>query len=415
MAVLRFRKMPIYPWLCWLVVALFYFLQYGLLAIPSVLSQQLRTSLMLDVADVGILYSAFLYTYVVMQIPVGMLFDRFRSRNLLFTASILLAFGCLIFAVSDNLYVAIIGRMIMGIGGSFAFVGALYLGRTWFPIVIFPLIVGLTEAMSGLSEISLIPFIAYLSKLQHWRIILVELSMVIIVLTVLIFFTVRDRRRVATKERSFDFRGALKLILGSSVMWLMSLYIGFTFVFVMSIANMWGAPLLGFYYHIATWEAAVETGMIMLGFTAGCFLIGWVARYVSDRSLILACSVVHFSVLMSFWYFDMDLITAGMALFVIGFVSGSVVVVFDLAKKIVPTSSYGVASGFLNMFFGGLGILVSLLIGYIFGTTKDVFLAFVPTLVCSFIALVIAIILKVIKLEPLLKQQSNPPLPSGEG
>jgi len=141
--------------------------------------------------------------------------------------------------------------------------------------------------------------------------------------------------------------------------------------------------------------------MFMFGFTAGCFAIGWLSRYVPDRLLILVCAVGHFIAMFSFWYFYLSLVGAGVFLFVIGVFTGSIVVVFSFAKKIVPVSSYGVTSGFLNMFFGGFGILISPIVGYIYETTNNVYLSFVPTLVCSFIAMLLAIILKFMKVKPI--------------
>lgn len=393
------KRMPLYPWICWLVVAVLYCLQYGLLALPSVLDKQFQASLAIDATEVGILYSAFLYTYVLMQIPVGLLFDRFRSRNLLFFAALLLALGCFVLAGSHHLFWAIIGRLMMGMGGSFAFIGALYLGRTWFPIIIFPLVVGLTEAMIGFSEIGLLPLVAYLSEIQHWRVILIEFAAIILILAALIYFLVKDRRRRGTKARSSDVRKDLKLIFRNPVMWLLSFYTGFIFTFVMAVANMWGVPLFQRYYHIKTWLAAIEVGMVMLGVTLGCFVIGWIVRYVSDRLLMLYCAAIQFVTILALWYFSVDLTTAGVSLFIIGFVSAAVIIVFDFAKKLVPASSYGVASGLLNMFFGGFGILITPLVGYIFETTKNEYYALLPVIVCSFLGVVVAIILNVIKIK----------------
>ena len=398
------KKMPIYPWICWLIVALFYFFQYGLLAMPSVLNKEFQTSFMIDATGVAVLYSAFLVTYVFMQIPVGLLFDRFRSRNLLLLAAALLVFGCMVLAVSNAFWLGVLGRMIMGVGGSFAFVGALYLGRSWFPFLLFPLIIGLTEAMSGLSEIGLLPVIAYLNKFQHWRVILLEFSMVIVVLMFLIFFIVRDRRQERTKKHSFDVKHKMVSIFGNRMMWLLSSYVGFMFVFAMSIANMWGAPLIVAFYHIPVWKAALETSMIMVGFTVGCFVIGWITRYLSDRNLMLYSSLIQFIGVSVFWYIDMNLFYAGVLFFIIGFVSSAIVVAFNYAKKIVPAASYGVASGFLNMFFGGFGILISPLVGYIFESTRSVFLAFTPTVACSFIAFMIALVLKYTETKPIAAQ-----------
>ncbi|MCB1827164.1 MAG: MFS transporter [Coxiellaceae bacterium] len=401
------HKRPIYPWLCWLIVAAFYLFQYGLLVVPSVFSDELRQSLGIDRTDVGVLFSAFLYTYVLMQIPVGVIFDRFRSRNVLFLASMVIILGCLIFTISHNLWFAILGRMVMGFGGAFAFIGALYIGRSWFPVVMFPLIVGLTEAMSGLSEIGLMPLLGILKNHLHWRTIILIFTLIIVIVAILIFFFVREHHPERKIKKPLG-RSDFNLILKNPVMWLLSFYVGLAFAFDMVIANMWGVPLLIAHYHIPTWMAALESGMIMVGFTIGCYLVGWIARFVSDRLLMMYFAIGQFIVMLLLWYLSLDLIEVGILVFLIGFLSSSMVLSFDFAKKIIPETSYGLASGFINMFFGGTGILVSPLVGYIFETTKNENTALIPVIVCAGLAAVCGVLLKTrtVKFLP-VKQQGG--------
>lgn len=394
----RRRKRLLYPWICWLIVAVIYLFAYGLLAMPSVISDELKSVLNVDQTGIGILYSAFLYTYVLMQIPVGYLYDRYRCRNLLFLASMFMVLGCLIFVMAHSLWVGLLGRMVMGFGGSFAFIGALYLGRSWFPVALFPLIVGLTEAMSGLSEITLLPLMAFLKKFQHWEVITLEYACVLLGLAVLVFFFVRERhpqRKIQGKMLGSD----LGLVFKNKTMWLLSLYVGFSFAFNMVIANMWGVPLLMAAYDIPSWIAAIESGLIMMGFTVGCFVIGWLGRLLSDRLLMLVLALVQFVAQIILWYFTLDLVEVGVVLFIIGFASSSIVLAFDFAKKVIPESSYGLAAGFINMFFGASGILISPLVGYIFQVTESVSSALVPVMVCSGVAMVVAIFLKEIKIK----------------
>ena len=403
----RYHKRSLFPWFCWFIVAVLYLIQCGLLVIPSIFNKELQFALSIDQADVGILFSAFLYTYVLMQIPVGVIFDRFLSRNVLLTASMLIIMGCLIFAISQNIWVGIIGRMIMGAGSAFAFIGALYIGRSWFPIAMFPLIVGLTEAMSGISEIGLMPLLAFLKTFQHWRMILLELTLIMVVLAILIFFYVREHhpeRKVQRKLNRSDFN----LILNNSVVWLLGLYVGMLFAFDMVIASMWGIPLLVARYGVSAWVAAIDSGMSMVGFTLGCYLIGWFARFISDRMLMLAFSIAQFVMILLLWYLKLNLITVGIVVFIIGFTSSAMVLAFDVTKKIIPETSYGLASGFINMFFGGTGILVSPLVGYIFQVTKNESAALTPMIVCSGAAVLCATLLKKKKLKLLpVKQQGG--------
>ena len=61
-------------------------------------------------------------------------------------------------------------------------------------------------------------------------------------------------------------------------------------------------------------------------------------------------------------------------LFCLGFVSGAVILSFTVARKLAPMEMHGVTTGFINMFFGLVGVLMMPLLGYLLGTGKDNFL-----------------------------------------
>ena len=395
------RKALLYPWVCWLIPALFFCFQYGLLVMPSVFSAELQSSLAIDMTQVGVLYSAFLYTYVVMQIPVGLIYDRFPSRYILFFATMVVVLGGLLMAIASHYWVAMMARMIMGLGGSFAFIGCLCIGRNWFPIVLFPIIVGLTESMMGVSEVVLMPVMAYLQKYQYYRTLLLELTFVLVVLAVLIFIFIRERHPERKKSVNHSLSDSLRYVLRKPIIWLLGFYVGFVSSFNIVIANMWGVPLLSDYYNIPTWKAAVETSMIMIGFIIGAFCVGMLARYIKDRQLMVWFSAIQFTVMLLFWYFNVGLFVAGIMLFIMGFTASSVVLTFDLIKKIVPKSFYGCASGFVNVFFGGMGIILSPIVGSIYGATKNDANALIPVLMCSGLALLVALYLKSMRIRQL--------------
>ena len=56
-----------------------------------------------------------------MQIPVGLMVDRFSIRWLLTIMSLVTALGCCVFGLADGLFVAAIGRMLIGLSAAFAF------------------------------------------------------------------------------------------------------------------------------------------------------------------------------------------------------------------------------------------------------------------------------------------------------
>ena len=82
----------------------------------------------------GLLGSALYFLYTTLQIPVGVLFD-IKSTRFLFTINpIICGIGCFIFSYANTLTLLFIGRLFIGTGSAFAFVGLSHLLRSFFPL-----------------------------------------------------------------------------------------------------------------------------------------------------------------------------------------------------------------------------------------------------------------------------------------
>ena len=68
-----------------------------------------------------------------MQIPVGIMMDRYGARKLLTFAALFCGVGSFFFGMAQTLAPAEFGRFLIGIGSSFAFVGMIYICSHWFP------------------------------------------------------------------------------------------------------------------------------------------------------------------------------------------------------------------------------------------------------------------------------------------
>jgi len=94
-------------------------------AIPA--SEQFRVS----ASALGALVVFQVMVYAAMQIPVGILLDRFGPRLLLISGAILMTLGQFIVAQADVINVAYIGRMLVGIGDAASFVSMIRLIQDW--------------------------------------------------------------------------------------------------------------------------------------------------------------------------------------------------------------------------------------------------------------------------------------------
>src|SRR5882672_7858769 len=86
------------PALGWLTAALIFGYAWVLRVAPSVMVEELMHDFAVVAAVLGNLSAAYFYGYAGMQVPVGVLLDRFGPRRLIAISTLLCAGGCLLFA-----------------------------------------------------------------------------------------------------------------------------------------------------------------------------------------------------------------------------------------------------------------------------------------------------------------------------
>ena len=74
-----------------------------------------------------------LLVYASLQIPVGVLLDRFGARKLIVVGALTMAAGQLVLAVADSLPLAILARVLVGAGDALTFISLLSVVTSWFP------------------------------------------------------------------------------------------------------------------------------------------------------------------------------------------------------------------------------------------------------------------------------------------
>ncbi|WP_327678969.1 MFS transporter [Kitasatospora sp. NBC_00458] len=82
--------------------------------------------------------------YAAMQIPVGLLVDRFGPRRVLLLGVLLLSTGQLAFAFSDAFAPALASRAVLGCGDAMTFISVLRIAARWFPAAKNPFVAQLT-------------------------------------------------------------------------------------------------------------------------------------------------------------------------------------------------------------------------------------------------------------------------------
>ncbi|QVL56651.1 MAG: MFS transporter [Simkaniaceae bacterium] len=294
------KKLSFYGLFVWSLASLFFLYEFFLQVFLSTISDQLMQSLNLDASEYSIMNAGYFLPYAIMQIPVGILVDRFGARRLLTIAISAAAVGVFWFSRTTTFEIGFISRFFMGFGSSFAYVSLLVLAMNWFPKKHFGLMVGLANFLGATG-----PFLAggplvLLLKLfnNDWRLILVCISILGVVLAICVGLFVRNgpgRKKGAVihldpyKEK---LSVRMKLLIQNRQAWIIALFSALVYVSLPLLGAYWGTSYLqarGF--SIA--PAATLSSFLWVGYAIGSPLTGKVSDQIKRRKPILIfCSIL---------------------------------------------------------------------------------------------------------------------------
>ncbi|MDQ4213352.1 MFS transporter [Microbacterium capsulatum] len=327
-----------------------------------------------------------LAVYGLMQIPVGVLLDRFGSRPIMVAGMILMMVGQLVMAFAPNVGVAIVARMILGAGDAAIFPGVLRLVATWFPAQRGPLMAQLTGIVGQLGQlVALLPFPVLLHS-TTWSVAFGSLAGLGVLFSVLMFALIRNRPADLAEDVSVNTDTGVIRVVTSQIDLRVSLRealahpgtrLGFWTHFTTPFAGtafmmLWGIPFLTNGEHLSIGAASlVTTVYVVFGILFGPVMGALSSRHPTSRSLMIVLPTIGVQVLV--WL--AVLLWPGTAplwlllLLAVALATGgpASMVAFDHARTHNPQHRLSTATGVVN----GGGFLAGLLAIFLIGLALD--------------------------------------------
>lgn len=364
-------------WLIFTICSLFYFYQIVLQVSPDVLGPDLMANFSVSEHRLGLLSAAFYFSYMIMQIPAGILLDRFGAHRVLSLAALLCTISSILFSVAPYFFVASVARLGMGIGASFTFIGSLKLISAWFPANRFTFIIGLlsTIGMIGgvIGEAPLSRLVEYIG----WRESMFFLGGIGVILSLLIYWLIKDASSPlsVTSEQEppssfcvFCEKG--RQLFRNKQLWLVSVYTGILAIAPMMLSSLYGVPFLVAKYGISDIMAARMISLIFIGVIIGSPFWGWLSDRMERRlPPMLMAAILAPLLLLILAYFSFSLVTARILLVALGFFSCASLPAFSIVREINRPEYTATALGVLNT-FETLGVTLML---PLFGRFLDIF------------------------------------------
>ena len=368
------NSVPLRVWAIWLCGALFYFYQFVLRLSMGVMTDHLMSAFNVQACALGIVTSIYYLAYSVMQVPVGMVIDRFGPRRLITGAIAVCVGGIFIFALSTNVIMAGVGRCLMGIGSAFAYVGTLKIATLWFPRDHVGRAIGLTMVFGTLGGVCGGAPLGYLMDFMDWRQAMNLIALVGIGLIVMVWFIIRDRpsdlgysEKKNVEYVSHNITEGLLKVVRSRQIWLIGVYACLMYIPLSAFADLWSVPFMTEAYQVNRKMAASLTSMILIGVAVGSPITAYFSDKMRQRKpfMIISAlgSVITYGLI--FYVSDIPLSIMYILMFLGGLFFTGQVLSFVLAGEIMPISSSGVAFGFINMIVMLSGVVLPPLIGWL--------------------------------------------------
>lgn len=355
------RLVKAWPWVVWTLAATFFFYKYFLQVSPGVMVDELTQTFNLSGVALGSVAGIYFYAYLIMQVPTGLLLDRFGGRYLMTFAILLTAISALAFSQAQHVYTLLIARFCMGIAGAFATVGSIRLAALWFAPKHFAVVSGLLVTVAMLGAMSGGGVLAYMIAAWGWRGSMQIGCLFGLVMAVVFWALIRDIGLPDKTQlpKQSNIRMGMREIIRNKQVWLVSLYSGLAFAPVLAFASLWGVPYLQLFYHAPKEIVASLVSLVFLGFAIGAPLGGYVSDRLGRRKpVMLYSTIATLCLTLIILYVRLpSILLLGAALLLLGVMAGFYYVSFAYIREVNRPEVTGAAIGFVNMFnalFGGL-------------------------------------------------------------
>ncbi|MDF2616937.1 MAG: transporter, partial [Sedimentibacter sp.] len=289
------KKVMKYRWVIYSLLSAVYFLANFHKFSTGVMQDELINSFNLSTAAFGNLSSMVFYSYLIMQIPSGLLADTLGARMTVTAGCIVTAIGSFLFAAAQGAAIANISRFVIGIGISVTYISLIKIQTKWFLSREFATMTGLTFLLGNLGSVLAQTPLRMLANMFSWRSIYFVFGAMSVFMGILTFIIIRNSpedmglpsiesiegKTVITNpnKEKVKIRSAVGKILLNRYNW-PTFAVVFSLGAILSIlSGSFGSVYIRDTYGVSMVEASRYTMILTLALAIGSTILG----LVSDR------------------------------------------------------------------------------------------------------------------------------------
>ncbi len=279
--------------------ALGYFITTAFRSLNAILAHPLSTQLTITPAEIGFLTSTYVLTFALVQIPLGMLLDRWGAKRTQTLFFLIGGIGIIIFGSSSHVWSLATGRAILGVGMAGGLMAAFKAISDWFDKSKIPLYNGIILAAGGIGAIVATTPSKFIEIHYGWRTLCISLGIITFVIAFLIYVLAPKKRLDATTTDSFWQQiKSFKTIYKDPLFWRITVLFTFSLGGFIAMQGLWLGPWLHQVVGLSPVKSANYLLVIALAMTLGMLSGGLFSKLskrfnISLNSVVLTGIIIH--------------------------------------------------------------------------------------------------------------------------
>lgn len=342
-----------------------YFLSYLFRSTNAVIAPHLITELNVNSQQLGMLTSSYLFAFAIMQIPLGILLDRFGPRKIQVILMIVAGLGSLMFCFGNNLFQLTLARAIIGLGVAGCLMATFKIISIWYDKSYWPILYGFCLSSGGIGAIVATKPLYFVVDNIGWRSAFMILGFACFFVSTVICFLTPEKETTIDKESPLI---ALKKIYSSKLFWRIAPLAGISGGTGLAIQGLWAGEWLR---DVADFNQIDATNMLLvLNFSllVGMILTGLIPtilkRFKFSQIDIYLYITIVFLIGHSLLTFEI-IPKSSIPWLLIGISANSAILAYSWLNSQFPLSYAGKTSTALNLSLFLCGFVLQYAIGWI--------------------------------------------------
>ncbi|OQY64597.1 MAG: MFS transporter [Rhodocyclaceae bacterium UTPRO2] len=325
---------------------------------PAAIARDLAAAFEASAASLGALAATYFYVYTVMQVPVGVLADTLGPRKILALGGLVAGAGSLLFGLAPTFDVAVVGRTLVGLGVSVAFIAMLKLIAVWYEERRFATLTGTMMFLGNVGTMTAGAPLAWAAQGAGWRSVFIAIGVMSLAIGVLSWFLVQDRPgekgampRAGARADRTAWLGGLLAVMKNRATWpgfFVNVGVAGSFF---AFAGLWAVPYFTQVHGMTRAAASNHITAYFGGFALGCLIIGPLSDRLRRRKPLMIGGAVLHALGWWLWLGTETLPPAATYALCIamGTVTASLTLSWACAKEVNPPLLSGMATSVVNV------------------------------------------------------------------